>query len=307
MSGLGVDGLVVLDKMMYMMYMNTTATQQQIRDLTSAVCRLSLLLEGVVPPLHGKQTQQATGNRGIPISPTPRVVVRKNIRYIIPSNSPYFSNPAPLLEQYKPPRSKTLKKQTPIIQPLPPSSPNPFDGMEVEVVEFAPYIIVPSKYKETPKPPQPPKRTRPDPESTRTVPIQAVAPTKSREVQTSESFQWNWSGQGTVSRVTQTDPLESVTLANERFSSIRPQTQPITTSTIKPTTRQDIKRKTHTTSGSDATPHKQPRKGLFYVDSDDEYQQPQPSQTAQELLHNTYNSTDSGSDFVSQGSEEDSD
>eukprot|EP00026_Physarum_polycephalum_P012934 Phypoly_transcript_13285.p1 GENE.Phypoly_transcript_13285~~Phypoly_transcript_13285.p1 ORF type:complete len:132 (-),score=30.42 Phypoly_transcript_13285:79-474(-) len=100
-----------------------------------------------------------------------KIVVRKGATYLIPPTSPYYANPSSLFAQYEKPRH-TSKPPKPIPHPppLPSSSTNPFDGMEVEE-----YTIVPSKYKK----PKVPKLTTPNPHTTRSVPIQATVLKKS--------------------------------------------------------------------------------------------------------------------------------
>ena len=94
----------------------------------------------------------------------PKVINKKQFTYIIPSSSPYFSNPVVLFELYKPPTHTTKPPHKPTYTPmvvsppssppsqtLPPSSPNPFDGLEQEEVEQF-KIIIPTKYKKQKKP-----------------------------------------------------------------------------------------------------------------------------------------------------------
>lgn len=93
------------------------------------------------------RAQQTLGNTTIPKTP----------KFWVEGCNVYYA--APLFAQYDPPRStsKTIIKHPlpplPLI-PSPTSTSNPFDGMEVEEVEFVPYSIAPTKFK--------PKRSKVD-------------------------------------------------------------------------------------------------------------------------------------------------
>jgi len=271
-----------------------TATQGLLSPILSALARVTLLLEGGQPPSSKGGTPQAARYSGVPYTPSlpPRVVMRHGAKYIIPSTSPYFSNPALLFEQYESrPKPKPSSHPPSSSSSLPPPSINPFDGMEVEEVSPAERVIIPTRYKHKPK------RTHPDPGTTRSIPTQASPVTKSKEVQTSDSFPWNWNGEGTATCSTQTEPLAAAILASERFSRATEQRQPITTTKDKPTPRQDTKRKKQTdTSESDSLPHKLNR---TLTDEDEDDSLPPAGQSIVELLTSIYpNRDDSDSDYI---------
>lgn len=181
----------------------------------------------------------------------------------------------------------------------------------MEVEEFVPYIIIPTKFKQPPKPP--PKPTKPNPGTTHTVPVQATPSTRPVEVQTTESFQWSWNGQGTVSRVTQTEAIV-FNIAEERFRQTKEQTHTIIPSYTpqehalithninrnNPRLQQQKQKRKKQTDTSESDPH--PHKRYH-----EEYIRPPPS-VLDTVLHTDFPSSDSGSDYaaIGSGSETDS-
>jgi len=244
---------------------------------------------------------------GIPTIPkTPKVVERKGTTYIIPASSPYYLDPSPLFKQYESPRPSKQKPKPPSSSFPPPSSNNPFDGMEVEECEFVPYILHAT--------PKKPKQIVPDPKKTKSVHIQAAPKLRSTQVQTSESFEWNWNGQGTTTRGTQTGP--DFGGIEQRMQDTLDQTTPI--QPLKPSKRKkDNTSTTSSTKSPQKKQHKQKHALHLYSppssdSSDSETNQIQQTRTKQHkqlqnsilnFLHSDQPPTDSGSSFSGSNSD----